>query len=1199
MQTKHLLSLLGGLMFCALAWAQDTASDTIYISTGEEFYQKITETPTAGGLPVFILTDDISFKDLDMEFLNFDYVWGYYDDGYEGFNGTIVGNGHSIFYNCNSQDGQDYPFWGGYFGKIGKSGVIRNTSFVFLGRYDATTLAMPWSEDGAQYAGLITGYNYGTIDGCEVILARSGTGLYYAQGVVSDADTYTCYMGGFCGANYGTISNCISNCKVWYSKNKSANSESAPSLNSKLYAAGICGYNEGTVSNCLDANYAGLELYGNGGIRAFYPVVGLNANADGVDIGTITNCLAYVLKYTDDLPCNAIITDTLSGVTVVDRADGGSDLLNAAATFVSGNKDYFAYTSTYNIGLPFLKNINRYNLPTDGNGTFYIKTTDQFNLINSYVSYNHPNYYMAPDGSSSGTYNLLNDIVFGYQNETTVIDSVRQDISYFGGTFNGMGHEIICHTGYENGNIFTEIATVGVIKNLGVNYIDGITFKGDESSSYSNNYAGGIVGYSPGKIINCYSCSSKSFSQIDLESFNSRAIIGGIVGANVDGGLVQSCYSNISVCPYVTSSKSISVYGGGIVGHNTDGSGADPGKIVDCFNTFDSYSSYNWDGYLSGSSCYIGNIVGENAGAITRCYGIGTTVTVEDEDGNTTIEYEEHLCGVRDNTTYDFDLIALASGEKNELTAITTDAELEKYFMVPYAWKPNVTENGSYYPLLRYLVFDLPADDEETLTDVVVHIADTANVTSIAQLYNELPEVMQTATIVLDRNIDYGSSLDDAISDPAATATEHSLIGTSEHPFNGTFEGNGNVISNYNFKADATNGGADFGFFGYVGPDAQIDGVRLDSCTIYLDCETINKLIENLATENTESTEGESEGEGTGEEDEEDPDRVDIGLFVGTNRGTISNCVVIGTVLYDDECVNEENVELLNQLSFGLLAGCNEGTIDHCIIFTPQSTQPDEPEDNKACIAIKSTIGIGRDKKGKTTKTATVTSNKTATADDDENLLFPDAENDIREFTYDQFADGTVAYWLNYKKKGYTGEYGQLWRQGEKLPELCDVDDPKPLYRLAVANTNGDEEHHVSVSRRYANVDDEVGLIYAGGNKPSEIIIDGRSEWASSDFIVPLKSSTNNGIILIEAVFAASTGIDEAASEAATEVRVAGHRNAISISTPAAANVSIHNTSGLLIDRRTVAQGTTELDVPAGGVYVATVDGQAFKVVVR
>ena len=345
MQTKHLLSLLGGLMFCALAWAQDTASDTIYISTGEEFYQKITETPTAGGLPVFILTDDISFKDLDMEFLNFDYVWGYYDDGYEGFNGTIVGNGHSIFYNCNSQDGQDYPFWGGYFGKIGKSGVIRNTSFVFLGRYDATTLAMPWSEDGAQYAGLITGYNYGTIDGCEVILARSGTGLYYAQGEVSDADTYTCYMGGFCGANYGTISNCISNCKVWYSKNKSANSESAPSLNSKLYAAGICGYNEGTVSNCLDANYAGLELYGNGGIRAFYPVVGLNANADGVDIGTITNCLAYVLKYTDDLPCNAIITDTLSGVTVVDRADGGSDLLNAAATFVSGNKDYFAYTS--------------------------------------------------------------------------------------------------------------------------------------------------------------------------------------------------------------------------------------------------------------------------------------------------------------------------------------------------------------------------------------------------------------------------------------------------------------------------------------------------------------------------------------------------------------------------------------------------------------------------------------------------------------------------------------------------------------------------------------------------------------------------------------------------------------------------------------------------------------------------------------
>ena len=726
-----------------------------------------------------------------------------------------------------------------------------------------------------------------------------------------------------------------------------------------------------------------------------------------------------------------------------------------------------------------------------------------------------------------------------------------------------------------------------MIKNLGVNYIDGITFKGDESSSYSNNYAGGIVGYSPGKIINCYSCSSKSFSQIDLESFNSRAIIGGIVGANVDGGLVQSCYSNISVCPYVTSSKSISVYGGGIVGHNTDGSGADPGKIVDCFNTFDSYSSYNWDGYLSGSSCYIGNILGENAGAITRCYGIGTTVTVEDEDGNTTIEYEEHLCGVRDNTTYDFDLIALASGEKNELTAITTDAELEKYFMVPYAWKPNVTENGSYYPLLRYLVFDLPADDEETLTDVVVHIADTANVTSIAQLYNELPEVMQTATIVLDRNIDYGTSLTDVIADPSSNSTSHSLIGSKEYPFSGTFEGNGNTIKNYNFKADSSDGGADFGFFGYVGEDAVIDGVRLDSCSIYLDCATINALIANIPASD-------------GDANPEDKDMADIGLFVGTNKGTISNCVVVGTVFYDDECIEDPSV--IENLNLALFAGCNEGSIDHCIIFTPQLlNEPDDTdvtgEDNKACIAIKSTIGIGRDKK-KTTKTATITSNKAA-ADEEEDLLFgEEANKDIREFTYEQFADGTVAYWLNYKDKGYTGEYGGMWSQGEKLPELINPLDPKPLYRIAIRNVNGSESQKATLTKRYANVGDLLTLTYAEDNLPSKIIVDGHEQTTQLTTVtVPQKTTFNDGIVLIEVVFAQSTDIDRA--EAAPAVRVAGCRNAIRISTPASAAVSIHNASGLLIDRRTVAEGTTELNVPAGGVYVATVDGQAFKVVVR
>ena len=1164
MQTKHLLSLMVGLTLCASVHAQ---KDTICISTGDELYENLRTYPTADGYPVFKLTADIVVELRGGE--NFDNI-EMVSEGATQFNGTLLGDGHTITHNgrLSSASGLDYPYWGGFFSAIGEKGAIRNTSFVFCGRYDATTLASP-GDSPAQYAGLITAINYGTIEGCEVVSSKYGSGFMYCQ--YDTTTTSVCYMGGFCGVNYGTISNCSNNSKVWYSRAKT--DDTTPAMNENIYPAGICGLNEGSVRSCFDANYAGLRHYEIGGIRAYYPVVGKNVEStDGTGGGTIDNCLAYVLKpYSETLLYNALKA-TSDNITVLDRNSATTDdITSAVSSFAKLSGDAFANTfGSYNNGLPFLKSIRRYYLPTDGNGTFYIKTADQFNLVNSYSNMTHPDSFVDADRGS--TFILLNDI--GSSDDIAAIDTVRQSIDGMGGTFNGMGHEIALESSEVcKGALFQMVHAEGVVKNLGLSFLSPFTFDSAISGSITNE--------NEGKIINCY-VTNYNINYLDMSTISSSTgtiEIGGIAARN--NGTIQSCYTNVNINPYFINipneMPTASIYAGGIVANNT-------GQIVDCFNTYDSFAEETGASYLFGYSnateLLTGNIVGYNSGTVNMCYGLKTATTIETEDGGTTETYVEHLCGSDAGTA----TVTGLDPVENELNTIKEQATFAKYFVVPLAWKSGVTENGYGYPLLRYVEIDLPKEDA---TDIVVHISDTASVTAISQLFADAPEQMQTATIVLDRNIDYGTSLTDVIADPSSNSTSHSLIGSKEYPFSGTFEGNGNTIKNYNFKADSSDGGADFGFFGYVGEDAVIDGVRLDSCSIYLDCATINALIANIPASD-------------GDANPEDKDMADIGLFVGTNKGTISNCVVVGTVFYDDECIEDPSV--IENLNLALFAGCNEGSIDHCIIFTPQLlNEPDDTdvtgEDNKACIAIKSTIGIGRDKK-KTTKTATITSNKAA-ADEEEDLLFgEEANKDIREFTYEQFADGTVAYWLNYKDKGYTGEYGGMWSQGEKLPELINPLDPKPLYRIAIRNVNGSESQKATLTKRYANVGDLLTLTYAEDNLPSKIIVDGHEQTTQLTTVtVPKKTTFNDGIVLIEVVFAQSTDIDRA--EAAPAVRVSGCRNAIRISTPASAAVSIHNASGLLIDRRTVAEGTTELNVPAGGVYVATVDGQAFKVVVR
>ena len=229
-----------------------------------------------------------------------------------------------------------------------------------------------------------------------------------------------------------------------------------------------------------------------------------------------------------------------------------------------------------------------------------------------------------PDFPLNGSYVLADDI-----NLEGNANNAWKSIGNFTGTFDGDGHTI---SGlYLNaGNLgptdqglglFTHVRQGGTVKNLAVEGIidcserqlnlpiGGIVGKNnggtisnctssvDITGSVDSN-VGGIVGSSEsGTIENC--CNTGS---IDVTCSSSDISIGGIVGVT-SNGTVKTCENtgNVTVDHYCTGT-------GGIVGYAVRGS-----KVSNCRNS----------GSIDGNESKTGGIVGENYGAVLKCYNTG------------------------------------------------------------------------------------------------------------------------------------------------------------------------------------------------------------------------------------------------------------------------------------------------------------------------------------------------------------------------------------------------------------------------------------------------------------------------------------------------------------------------------------------------------------------------------------------------
>ena len=301
-----------------------------------------------------------------------------------------------------------------------------------------------------------------------------------------------------------------------------------------------------------------------------------NKFSEKIQVNVIKEGTAYVELYEDDELYQQLIVEDCGSYTL-SFPDGYSDLLPYWA-----DGDGIRYTDDLGNGV---KNLPQYI-------RLYLQT--EFQLIRSVQEFKQM--------ELTGMYMLMQDLNFSGKEWTPI----GTENAPFAGVFNGNGHVI------KNFKITksTEYAglfgrSIGVIRDLGVeNFTINVEWWAS-ASPYS--YAGGLVGYNGGTIMNCYATGDVTATP-PTGTASSGPYAGGLVGDN-GGGMITNCYATGNVTATATSSSSLS-YAGGLVG-------SDSGTITNCYATGNvtATSSYSYAGGLVGYK--------DSGGTITNCYATG------------------------------------------------------------------------------------------------------------------------------------------------------------------------------------------------------------------------------------------------------------------------------------------------------------------------------------------------------------------------------------------------------------------------------------------------------------------------------------------------------------------------------------------------------------------------------------------------
>lgn len=592
-----------------------------------------------------------------------------------------------------------------------------------------------------------------------------------------------------------------------------------------------------------------------------------------------------------------------------------------------------------------------------------------------------------------------------------------------GYTLDGRGHTITL----EATNLCETLGAKGVIKNTrfditgkkAPNITDGLlvaTNKGTITScailGYANNIApkleagqvtalGGVCGINEGSITECL-VGTKAALVIYGKVIPKAVYIGNIVGINK--GAIKSCFipsqvieANGKYSPKGEPMNQVISMSTGLDKASTD-KGAAPEALVQ------------------------GLTAAKNEGTIEQINGWKDVTKLIDasrfqyaENGvaepNVKFTVSESDKGVKEfDPTNDAEMEAVILRFANPLlwtfdkVSINGSNDSKDFLRYPY---PTMRSNAASIEVKDDYSVVLAAKDATGLVDLFGTLADPT--------LNELYRKNDKISIDLAGEIKFAEApadLGNLNNETDATMKEKLPTLPVVSEFNGTL--NGGVISNLAVCSQ--------GLFAKLGDKAKVTGLVLDNATLYVDPSTCGADEENVYVPVFAQK---IEGPGT--------------LQVG-----FSGDVVV------DAAKLPQNKELALCLVDEFDAPDNDpdnsATINGFLYINRVATEGS----NKICITIKQNLGTGRNKPNggyNPPKQKVATNGKPAVATKglsvDDNTTAADVNELTRTFPDEAFRDGSVAYWLNFDGKGYSGTYVNRWSQGDTkpVPALLSIGD--------------------------------------------------------------------------------------------------------------------------------------------------------------
>jgi hypothetical protein len=521
-------------------------------------------------------------------------------DGFQGttFTGGFDGKGHKIR-NLTIRDiADDYI---GLFGQVGTGGRIQNLGLEGI------------TANGSVYVGSLAGLSCGTIKNC------------YATGSVFGFKS----VGGLVGANYCSIYTCYAACNVTGHHNS-------------LHIGGLVGWNDQWLHTSYATGnvYAGRYSYGIGGLVGIngcqiadcYSAGSVSAEEGSENIGGLVGNNTRSGYFTNcfwDVQTSGPITSAIGdiGKTTVEMQDPNT-FMAAGWDFIDesdGPGDIWAIP--VNGGYPVLwwqlSESEQPELPAFSGGTgepndpFLIATVEQLNSI--------------------GHNPRLMDSHFKLVNDIDLADvrfyPIGNEVYPFRGVFDGDGFEISNFT-------YTSIKTryAGLFR-----YINGrnaevrnLGLINPDIDSVTDWKMGSLVGgMEDGTLISCYvkggSVAGRGYNgEYNGNIYIADSIAGGLVGTS--GGKIINCHVDCIVFGSRSAGGLVGASGGLIINSTSSGNVS----TDHCAGGLTASNSYRWT-TPAVTNCYstasvvgrreVGGLVGDNgSGIISNCYSTGSVV---------------------------------------------------------------------------------------------------------------------------------------------------------------------------------------------------------------------------------------------------------------------------------------------------------------------------------------------------------------------------------------------------------------------------------------------------------------------------------------------------------------------------------------------------------------------------------------------